>query len=117
MNFSERLKQLMSENNVTSKQLSEHTHIGKNMVKYWSDHGNLPRWNTLKAIADYFNVSVDYLIGKSDIKNPTANNDDGKNTIKIAGRDGSYIEKRLSDEQIEMLKTMINSLPDAPDNL
>lgn len=35
--------------------------------------------------------------------------------IKIAGRDGSYEERALTDEQLELFKKMIDALPEATD--
>lgn len=44
-------------------------------VTKWKN-GNVPKSDTVSAIASYFNVSTDYLLGKTDIKNkPTANKD------------------------------------------
>lgn len=40
-----------------------------------------------------------------------------KNIIKIAGRDGSFIERPLTDEQVELLKAMLNQLPEISDDL
>lgn len=72
----------------------------------------------LKEIANYLNCSVDYLLGRVDNpipknynENPSLNN----NTIKILGRDGTNIEKTLTDDEIEVFKKLISSLPDAED--
>lgn len=39
------------------------------------------------------------------------------NEIIIRGRDGSCVRKHLTAEQIQAFKTMIESLPDAPDDI
>ena len=75
-------------------------------------NGATPRSTTLQLIADYFDVSVDYLLGKE-----ADQSQEDKNTITLRGRDGSYSKKTLTDEQIKMLQAMINSLPEAPDDL
>jgi transcriptional regulator with XRE-family HTH domain len=36
---------------------------------HWKN-GTIPKGDALLKIADYFNVSVDYLLGKSDLKTP-----------------------------------------------
>lgn len=38
-----------------------------------------------------------------------------RNIVRIAGRDGSYVEKNLSDEQVAALKLLIDQLPDVDD--
>ena len=50
-------------------------------------------------------------------KEPTPVPEDGQNIniIKIAGRDGSHIERKLTDEQMAALKLIIDQLPDATD--
>ena len=40
--------------------------------------GTKPHDSTCKKIADYFGVTVEYLKGETDIKNPTADDDSGK---------------------------------------
>ena len=37
------------------------------------------------------------------------------NTIKILGRDGSCVERELTDDQIDLMKKMIEQMPDASD--
>ena len=41
----------------------------------------------------------------------------GRNVIRIAGRNGSYEERVLSDEQLSALKAIIAQMPDASDDL
>ena len=71
MIFIERLKLLIKEKNVTKAEISKTLHIGVNQIKYWEDNGNIPDGATLVKLADYFGVSVDYLLGKTDKKNKT----------------------------------------------
>lgn len=51
-------------------------------------------------------------------KEPTPAPEDGPklNKIQIAGRDGSFLERELTDEQLAALKLIVDQLPDA-DNL
>ena len=45
--------------------------VTKSTVAYWRANGNLiPKQDVLLKMAEYFNVSVDYLLGNNDIKNP-----------------------------------------------
>lgn len=61
--FIERLKLLLSNRNLTWKDVSLKLGIGKNQMKYWIDHESLPDGNTIIKLAQYFNVSADYLLG------------------------------------------------------
>ena len=39
------------------------------------------------------------------------------NVLRIAGRDGSYEERILTDEQLAALKAIIDQMPDASEDL
>ena len=66
-------------------------------------------------LATYLGVTTSELLGEE--KKPTPVSEDGpaKNVIKIAGRDGSFIERQLTDEQVAALKLIVDQLPDADD--
>lgn len=75
---------------------------------------------TAQKIATYFGVSVGYLLGEEDKKETPQDNLERKpnrNVIKIAGRDGSFKERVLTDEQLAALAVLIDQLPDVPDDL
>lgn len=66
-----RIKTLRTENNLTQKQLAEILNIQPNSVQrleYGTARASL---DTLTLLADYFNVSIDYLVGRTD--NPEIN--------------------------------------------
>lgn len=63
------------------------------------------------------NVSLERLNGDEKIPTPVPESGRPVNIVKIAGRDGSYAEKRLTDEQVKALQTIIDQMPDAPDDL
>ena len=66
--FIERLILLLKEQKITSSKMLSDLGLGKNQITYWKQNGNIPKWETVEKIAEYFGVSVDYLIGKTDIK-------------------------------------------------
>lgn len=78
-------------------------------------------------IASYFGVSADYLLGdgEDNEKTPTVpgkrsldgQDTPARNIIRIAGRDGSYEERVLTDEQIAAVKSILSQLPDASGDL
>lgn len=73
---------------------------------------------TANKIANYFGVSVGYLLGTEEKKAPTDNGEcpeNEENIVRIAGRDGSFVERHLSDEQLSALVAMINQLPEVED--
>lgn len=83
----------------------------------WDDF-SIPRKTTLLKLANYFDVPVEYLTGKTDIKEKAPDQNDqvqDKNVLRIAGRDGSYIERKLTDEQMRAFRLMVEQLPEADD--
>ena len=66
MRFSERLQNLMKEKGVKWKAVSEELKIGINQKRYWETHDNIPDGETLKKLADYFDVGIQYLMGETD---------------------------------------------------
>ena len=68
MDFSDRLLNLIKEKGITNKKLLDDLNINKNAIVSWAKRENTPHGETLAKIAEYFDVSVDYLLGKTDIK-------------------------------------------------
>lgn len=67
--FASRLKELRKEFGLTQLDLSKIINIGKSTVSMYESGKRKPELETLEAIADYFNVNMEYLLGKSEIKN------------------------------------------------
>lgn len=67
MNFSDRLKELRISRNLTQKQV--YTATGMSALGYQRyEYGERePAFKQLLALADFFDVSLDYLVGRSDV--------------------------------------------------
>ncbi len=63
--FAERLDFLIEKNKVTSNRISRICTFKNSNFPKWRQ-GRKPKPETLIALADYFNVSLDYLVGRSD---------------------------------------------------
>lgn len=48
---------------------------------------------------------------------PTATANGNVNILRLAGRDGSYLERTLTDDQVKMLTMLLDQMPDASDDL
>lgn len=64
--FVKRLNALLEEKNLTRSKFLADLKMGKNQFTYWEKKGGIPNQATLAAIASYFNVSVDYLLGNEE---------------------------------------------------
>ena len=68
MTFPERLLELIKEKRINKNQLQKELNLNKSSILNWTTRGNIPSGDILSILANYFNVSVDYLLGNSDIK-------------------------------------------------
>ena len=69
-NFSNRVKILRLENQLTGTELSAMFSQTKSAVSSWEKRGRQPSQEILIQLAVYFNVSLDYLLGLSDDRTP-----------------------------------------------
>lgn len=61
--FSERFRELKNRSELTLKELSEELNISVPNLSYYMK-GREPNYDILISIANYFNVTVDWLIGR-----------------------------------------------------
>ncbi|HFI0332554.1 TPA: helix-turn-helix domain-containing protein [Streptococcus suis] len=66
MGFPERLKALRLEANLTQKQIAEQLEMSQPAYLSWEKGKREPGSKTLEKFSKFFNVSTDYLLGKSD---------------------------------------------------
>ena len=64
--FPKRLKELIKSNNLTNAKLSKLTGIPKNTISNWLNGNRTIQIDNLSLLADFFNVSERYLLGKED---------------------------------------------------
>lgn len=65
-----RLKDLREDNDLTQSQLAQIIMQSKSTISKYENGQIEPNIQTIIALAKYFNVTTDYLLGISDIKNP-----------------------------------------------
>lgn len=69
MEFFTRYEALCKEEGKTATRLALDLGMSRASVNRWRN-GSQPKLDALSLIAEHFHVSVDYLLGKTDIKNP-----------------------------------------------
>jgi len=68
--FSERLKQLRIQNNRYQKELAIHLRVSVGTVSSYENGIHRPDLNTIARIADFYGVTADYLLGRTDCPCP-----------------------------------------------
>ena len=64
--FKERFIALCQEKNVTYYRVSQDCFFDKNYISRWIHKDYFPSLELLEILSDYFDVSVDYLLGRTD---------------------------------------------------
>ncbi len=67
--FAERLKTERKNNNINQTQLAEKLYLDRSSISKYESGKQIPETPTLEKLADFFDVSIDYLLGKTDIRN------------------------------------------------
>ncbi|MGM0214911.1 helix-turn-helix domain-containing protein [Enterococcus sp. AZ109] len=104
----ERIKLLSQKRDLTLQQVAEELGFSKNIFYKWKT--SEPKGADLQKVADFFNVSVDYLLGRTD--NPTGSLDGIKKDLTVEeALDSvmSYDGEPLTDNDKEILKAIIEA--------
>jgi transcriptional regulator with XRE-family HTH domain len=64
-----RIKQLRLEKKLTQKELGDIIGVAHNAIANYEIGGRSPDYSILSKLADYFECTVDYLLGRTDKKN------------------------------------------------
>ncbi len=67
--FGDRFKDLRLEKNLTQQQLAEMFYTKKSSISRYENNLQIPEIDSLQKFADFFHVSIDYLLCRSNIKN------------------------------------------------
>ena len=68
-NFSVKLKELRLNNDLTQKQLAKNICVGERSIQDYEYGNRKPNYDAIIKLADYFDVSTDYLLGRTDNPN------------------------------------------------
>ena len=60
------LKLLRKQHNLSQKEIGNIFHASQNTVSQWENGTRKPSYDIIQEIADYFDVSVDYLLGRQE---------------------------------------------------
>lgn len=124
MEIGKLLKQRRLQLKLTLEEVGNAVGVGKSTVKKWEDGyiANMKR-DKIASLASVLKISPalimgldkeDYCFGVAlNYTKDSESNTKPINIIKIAGRDGSYLERILTDDQLDLLKKMIEQLPEA----
>lgn len=100
-NFASIIKALRVQHKMTQQDLAEIVGLTPTGISYWESGKAIPNVETLEKLASYFNVTVDYLLGKKEMS------DKDKKTVLFRKAE------EIPLEQQEVLWNIIDSTIDA----
>ena len=100
MKYGDRIAYLREQNNLTQQQLADKIGVTRASLSHYEKNRREPDYETLQKLADFFEVSVDYLLGRTD--KPTAS---GSPRPELTDKDEKDVAKRLQKFKEEIEKT------------
>ena len=100
--FYETYCELCAKNGLTPSGAAAKIGFNRASVTVWKNSGKAPKQELLMKIADYFNVTTDYLLGIEEQKTPTQKGErDGSEIMFALSRGG---EQEITDEMFDEVK-------------
>jgi transcriptional regulator with XRE-family HTH domain len=95
----ERLKKLRNERKITQEELGKKVNVTKVSISGYENGNRNPDTETLQKLADFFEVSTDYLLGRTDNPQGSINiHYDGGNGLELEDEDEEeYMRKQLAE--------------------
>ena len=101
--FIERLKKLRKKEKLTQKDIATFLNISQPAYQQFESGKKKMNLETMEKLADYFNVSTDYLLGQTDIPNSTLEADIDTAIDNSVAYDG----KPITDNDREVIKDFL----------
>ena len=124
--FCIRLKELRISRDLSQQKLADIVGISKSSINMYERGEREPGLELLETFADYFNVDMDYLLGKCDIPrknlliNSVNENKPGEPELEenmiVYHRDGKTSEIKLPPKKMDLIVQMINEFKDKDPN-
>jgi len=108
LGFVDRILMLIKDRGITKNKMLMDLGLGKNSFVDWSKRGTSPSGETFIKIADYFEVSTDYLLGLS--PNPTQKAEPSPRERMT--REIEEILNALPEEKLPSVKALLLSVID-----
>lgn len=99
--FGDRLKELRTKKSLTQEELAKLFNTGKSSISNYENNSRLPDAVTICKYADFFGVTVDYILGRSDIRNPEARSKD-LYSLDVSGLPEEAIQR--VEEYVELFR-------------
>ncbi|MFP7242398.1 helix-turn-helix domain-containing protein [Pediococcus pentosaceus] len=114
MSAFERVKEIALQQGLTVRKLEEKAGLGTNSLYRWKKYN--PSAESAKKVADVLGVSVDYLLGNTDEKQPATHSEQPQLDLREVSDDERYNlisagGRPISDEDWAIIKAVLAKYP------
>lgn len=104
MSFGEILKKLRQEQNLTQEELATKINSSRSNIANYENNNNMPSVEILERLSKIFNVSVDYLLAKTDLRD--------SEHIKLSDEDIRFMDgiKKLDENEKKIIRNTMDYL-------
>jgi transcriptional regulator with XRE-family HTH domain len=115
--FGERLKKLRERRGLSQQELADRFNLSQSTIAYYESDKKQPSQNTLQKLADFYETSVDFLLGRvhedlvskylelqNDAKSVKGNNEQGVDRETDVGRAFFGGSDKYSEEELEIAR-------------
>ena len=105
MGFPERFSELIEARGITAYKLSKETGLSQALISQWKNGKQVPSADKLLLVAEYFDVSMDYLMGRVDrpeLQVQEVETEKGTAELRVS--------KPLTEEEIMKFREMLKGM-------
>ncbi|WP_192944560.1 helix-turn-helix domain-containing protein [Ligilactobacillus agilis] len=107
-----RIKELRKEKGLRQSELATTLHVSQQAVGSWETGRTVPGADTLNVLADYFNVTTDYLLGRPEKKDDDTKSNDIDDLDKMIDNARSFGGKQMTENDREIIKAYLKGFYD-----
>ena len=94
------LKKLRSEKNMSQAELADELSCGLSTVASWETGNRFPRRPYMEQLADIFNVDIDYLYGRTELRQSIHFDNDGHMMVHLLDEEYQVIKSYRSSDSV-----------------
>lgn len=96
-----RIKELAKQRHLSVYQVEDQLSLGHNTIYQWNHRQ--PSILRVQKVADFFDVSVDYLLGRTDDLKPNVDLTENQDVVF------TYEGKKISEQQLALIKSILRN--------
>lgn len=106
--FRIKLKELREKKGLSQYKFADLMGFAQSTIGSWESGAREPNFETMQKIADYFNVSVDYLLGRTDTPNENKKSDEEPDVLMTEQFATFGDAREYSEDEKDEIRNFIN---------